>query len=325
MSVSFSIMAHPDRRFFVQQLMGEIPSAEVIWDENGVEWDNGREAWLAHAPSSDWHVVVQDDALLCKEFESTVARALESCPEGPASLYTGKPFPEPDRVQQSIARAKAAGKRWFTMMGPVWGVCIAVPTRMIPDMLGAAEGNGVDAYDLKLGTVFGGWGLKCWYSVPSLVDHRISPSIVNEHKVLDRQAHEWLGRYHGLKIDWDTGDAPFMNDDGNRWVRAGGDVFCGKCPKTFKRVEDCLAHHFFAHELGPIDMVASSPEREPILREIYEQLPEPAQGKMFVVGSRYLPSRKAQRILSREPKRFTILDNEKASRFVPSRETWSVA
>lgn len=325
MRVSFTIMAHPARRLFVKRMMAELPSSEIAWADDSIEWNTGRRSWEAHDPHSDWHVVVQDDALLCKEFESTVTKALATVPEGPVSFYAGKPFPEPDRVEQALARAKAAGKRWFTMQGPVWGVCIAAPTRMIKDMLAHADKNGVEPYDLKLATTFGQWGMKCWYSVPSLVDHRIGPSMVNDLKLVERQAHEWIGRHHGLKINWDTGDMPFQVVSGERWVQANGDVFCGKCPKTFKRIEDVLAHHFFAHGLGPIDAIASKPEREPIVSEIFRQLPEPARGELFVIGSRKLPHRSAQRTLSVLPKRFTIVDNEKAIRYVPSRQTWSVA
>lgn len=324
MSVSFTIMAHPARGLFVKNLMREIPSAEVCWAEDDIEWNTGRASWELHDPHSDWHVVVQDDALVCKEFEATVTKALAACPEGPVSLYAGKPFPEADRVGQSIARAKAAGKHWFTMQGPVWGVCIAAPTKMIGDLLEHAEGNGVDPYDLKLATTFGRWGMPCWYSVPSLVDHRISPSMVNNLKVLDRQAHEWIGYHHGLKIDWDTGDVPYAVTDGKRWVQTNGDIFCGKCVKTFKKVEDVLAHHFFAHDLGPIDMIASSPDREPIVREIYEELPEPARGNLYVVGSRSVPPRSAKRIISRSPIRFTVIDGDKAVKFVQGRQSWSV-
>lgn len=323
MNLSITIMAHPERRLFVKELMKELPSAEVTWAEDEVEWNTGRAAWLNHDPHSDWHIVVQDDALVCKDFEATAALALRACPQGPVSFYTGKPFPDQDGVQQAIARAKAAGKHWFSMNGPVWGVCIAAPTRLIKNLLSDAEVNGVDPYDLKLATTFGRWDMPCWYSVPSLVDHRISPSMVNEHKVLDRQAHEWIGRYHGRKIDWDTGDIPFAVTKGERWVSTNGDIFCGRCPKTFKRLEDMLAHHFFTHDMGQIDMIASSPDREPILREIYEGLPEPARGHLFVIGSRRVPDRSAKRIISRSPIRFTIID-EKASKFVQSRPTWSV-
>lgn len=67
-------MAHPARKQLVGSLLNQLSPlpVPVAWDEKNNIWDTCRRAWLLHDKESDWHLVLQDDVILCKNFISRV-------------------------------------------------------------------------------------------------------------------------------------------------------------------------------------------------------------------------------------------------------------
>jgi len=85
MRLSVAIMAHPTRRDGAlrvrEALGGEIP---IVYDTNPVpsaapeqRWATGRRAWEAYDPDADWHLVIQDDAIVCQDMLAGLERALD--------------------------------------------------------------------------------------------------------------------------------------------------------------------------------------------------------------------------------------------------------
>jgi hypothetical protein len=325
LKTSFAIMAHPDRAGLVGGLMREMPSAEVVWAEDSVEWNTGRRAWLAHDRSVDWHVVVQDDALLCRRFEETVSRALESCPPCPVTFYTGNVEPTYVTVELAIKRVKAAGKRWFSMNGPLWGVCIAIPTSRINDMVAGADQIDIPYYDLKLARYFGNLGIDCRHSVPSLVDHRIGPSLLNGYQVRDRQAHEWIGfNDSGLRIDWNAGCLPWL--DASKWTlaRTLNGYRCGSCETVDDRLSEVIGHIHEDHALGRVDFIATSRGSATVMGAVFDKLPAGARGDLYLIGQGGISPLEARRALSKQPDRFTVVDTHHALVHANGRRAWSM-
>jgi hypothetical protein len=97
-------------------------------------------------------------------------------------------------------KADASGASWVRSSKLMWGVCIAIPTLLIPDMIRHADTRAGVPDDMRVA----GWaernGIDVWYTWPSLVDHRQVPSLT-KHRAHDRYAI----RHHtesAMSIDW---------------------------------------------------------------------------------------------------------------------------
>lgn len=183
MKVSMAIMAHPARQDFVDELTaGQLHDVPVVWDQQNDRWDTGRRSMLAYDPTADWHLVVQDDAILCSDFVATVHRALACVPaDRPVAFYTGRTRPNAELVRRMVEAAERLDRRWLEFPGPWWGPAVAVPVHMIDRMVAWGDENPKIAnYDKRMAAHFDSLGVRCWYSYPSLVDHRTegNPSLV---------------------------------------------------------------------------------------------------------------------------------------------------
>lgn len=210
MKLSFSIMAHPDRDERVKDVLAGLPDvdAPVSWDREGPAsgnadrvWRNARAAWQMAEPDSDWHVLLQDDAVLCPDFAAGFSEALRHVP-GPAvvSPYLGKGRLVPGRWAGLAEKADERGATWIRTQKLMWGVCIAIPTLLIPDMIRHADTRANVPDDMRVA----GWaeksGTDVWYTWPSLIDHAQVPSLT-KHRAHGRYAL----RHHtesAMSIDW---------------------------------------------------------------------------------------------------------------------------
>src|SRR5690554_2196422 len=144
MKLSASIMAHPVRKEYAEELQRTLDRPiEIIYDANPVpsrnpmqRWATGRRAWEAHDPEADWHMVIQDDALACKDLIAGLEKALEVLgPEGLVSAYTGTGRPDQYNVRRAHRHAQDKGHSWMPTKSLCWGVAILAPVPTIPDMV----------------------------------------------------------------------------------------------------------------------------------------------------------------------------------------------
>jgi hypothetical protein len=200
-------MAHPSRRAFVQRLRRDLP-ARVVWDRRNDRWDTGRRSMLAFDPTAEWHVVTQDDAIVCRDFVPGVAHALAAVGDHPVAFYMGRVRPHVGFVRKMHLRADKENARWIAMRGPWWGVSVAVRTERIPEMVKWCDQRDVPNYDLRMTRYWESLGIECWYSVPSLVDHRVgdeNPSLVpGRGNSPSRVAFRFIGDRSPLEVDWRT-------------------------------------------------------------------------------------------------------------------------
>lgn len=206
MTVSVAVMAHPKRAEMVADLLDRLDRpAKVIWDERQDRHDTGLRAIEAFDPSCDHHLVIQDDVLPCRDLVAGVERALVHVPDlSPASFYIGRVQPFRRRIQQIVTRAEE-GASWVTMDGVYWGPAIAYPTRSIvalSEWYRSNQARHVTNYDRRVSRWFERGGWRCWYSWPSLVDHRGDASLVRASKAV-RRAHRFIGAdVSALDVDW---------------------------------------------------------------------------------------------------------------------------
>lgn len=217
MRLSASIMAHPARTEHVQELQAALDrDVPVAWDPNpdpspdpARRWATGKAAWELHDPTADWHMVIQDDAIVCRDLLAGLETALaEIGPDGLASAYTGTGRPNQAAVKRALADAAKTGHTWMYTWSLNWGVAIIAPTRTIPAMIEwcDAPDRAHLNYDMRVGQYYRdvlGW--RTWYTVPSLVDHRDTASLIGHGQGGNRRAHT-LHDGSALDIDWTRHD-----------------------------------------------------------------------------------------------------------------------
>jgi hypothetical protein len=209
MKVSSSVMGHSDRAEFVTELLNRLDRPTPVYLDpagppsgNGDRvWSVAREAWSLFDPAADYHVLIQDDAIVCDDLLAGIEKALEHIPAGSVlSPYLGTGRMSPARWDHLERMADAAGAAWVRAERLMWGVCLALPTADIPAMIEWADRRGGVPDDMRVA----GWAKRndreVWYTWPSLVDHRTVPSLT-KHRALDRVARRHL-QGSALKIDW---------------------------------------------------------------------------------------------------------------------------
>lgn len=220
-------MAHPSRRRFVDELLEQLGDVPVIWDREGDRWETGSRALRAHVETgATWGLTIQDDAILGRDCIPAAAKAAEVAGERPVSLYTGKSRPHQNIVSPAVKRAQRTGSPWLAMEGPWWGVGIVLPTAHIPELCEWGDAHPrIRNYDLRISRWYEQQGIDCWYTVPSLVDHREvgeNPSLISG-RTGNRQAHTFIGERSALEIDWSLPplrvtdkQAVFSNENGQK-------------------------------------------------------------------------------------------------------------
>jgi hypothetical protein len=174
MRITITVMAHPKRKAQAEALALQLKQypfmdVSITWDEVNEEWDTGKHAMWRGTGRGDWHVIIQDDAILTPHFYENVLGAINAMPERSLiSLYTGTARPIPDRVKSAVD--KAPDGSWLRFHQLLWGVGIAIPTDQIEPMLEFVDDVNLP-YDNRIGEFYCRNGVTVYYTVPSLVDH----------------------------------------------------------------------------------------------------------------------------------------------------------
>lgn len=209
MKLSASIMAHPDRAECVADLLDTLGRpVRVHYDTEGPAsgnadrgWRTARGGWVMHDPDADFHLLLQDDALVSHHLLTGLEVALEYVPpDAVISPYLGKGGATPHRWRRMAADADRLGASWVVSSKLMWGVGIILPVARIPEMIDRADRMAGITDDMRVA----GWAersrTEVWYTWPSLVDHRAVPSLT-KHNAKDRRAE----RHHmasALDLDW---------------------------------------------------------------------------------------------------------------------------
>lgn len=205
MKLSAAVMAHPKRADLVADLLERLDRpVPVVWDERNDRHDTGVRALAAFDDTATHHLVIQDDALPCRDLLASIETAIKYVPPGhPASFYVGRVKPFRQEINRLVAQADGAS--WLRFDGPYWGPAIVVPTGNLPALIAwwsSPAAQKITNYDRRIARWHHAHGFDCWYSWPSLVDHRGDDSLVTGH-TQQRYAHRALGPDDsGLTVDW---------------------------------------------------------------------------------------------------------------------------
>lgn len=206
MKLSVAIMAHPRREHFVRELQDALPEAVVVWDERNDRWDTGRRSLLAFDPEADYHVVIQDDAIPCRNLLAAARQIAPVAGERIVSFYTGKVRPHQYTITPAVHQARANKRPYIETWGPYWGPGLMLPTQHIPGLVEWGDRHPeIKNYDRRIEVYYRTkLARTCLYTVPSLVDHRRvaeNPSLV-PGRPGDRHAHWFIGEGDPLEVDW---------------------------------------------------------------------------------------------------------------------------
>lgn len=204
--LSVAIMGHPSRMEMIADLRERLDRpAELILDRHQDRWDTGRRAQLAFDPKATHHLVVQDDAVVCRDLCAGLERAIAATPGDVAlSCYIGRVRPYATRIARAVEQA-SIDVSWITMRDLHWGVAVVLPTPIIERLIRAQDrATSILEYDRRMSRWLVKHGIDVWYTWPSLVDHRDSVSLVGHGD--GRHAHEFLGADRSaLDVDWSGG------------------------------------------------------------------------------------------------------------------------
>lgn len=177
-------------------------------------WPPARQAWKKSLYSgASHHIVLQDDALACRNFLDVAARLCALKPEELICYFS---------MRKAAAEAAEAGKNWFITNEGAWGTALCFPHEMLAGIL-AWEKTAIKRdcpYDdvrvaayLKWGP---GKGKRVWHPCPCLVEHAAPSDSLLGHSNRNRVAKVWIGDRDPLEIDWGK-DADSPHKGGGGW------------------------------------------------------------------------------------------------------------
>lgn len=177
MNITVSVMAHPSRKEQAEALALQLKrypfmDVSITWDRIGEEWDTGKRSLLRGARRGDWHLVIQDDAILTPDLYDNLLNIITAVPtKTVVSLYTGKVRPLADRVKEAVDKAPDGSFLNHYML--MWGVGILLPSDHIEPLLDFVSDDRYrdTAYDIRVGMFYQRNRLPIYYAIPSLVDH----------------------------------------------------------------------------------------------------------------------------------------------------------
>lgn len=225
--LSITVTHHPSRAEWLAELLEDLgpfgKTARVCSDPGkSGSWPTTKRSWSDIPEDADYHMVIEDDVVVCKDFVVGMKRAIRHRPAAIIAPYSAQ--------WGTLAQeAYAAGRSWVQIPGKMSGQCICMPAvwarRFIPwheSWLPPYEDT--DFWVKKHGCVteyrrkaawcnWSDWRVRMfaktfklpiWFTVPSLVDHRGFDSGVNPGgNAPTKRAQIFIGRDRSaLEVDW---------------------------------------------------------------------------------------------------------------------------
>ncbi|XOB41788.1 MAG: hypothetical protein ACKKMS_00090 [Candidatus Nealsonbacteria bacterium] len=189
MKLSVAIMMHLAREKYKEYLLSKLGNVPIAMDRGKGLWDTAKRAWLAHNPEEKYHIVIQDDAIIGKDFYLNIEKEINRYPNQAYSFYFGnrKGMRE---IAEKGEKDDGVMMRWIS-----WGVAICLPTRIIPEMVKFCdEMKTLEKHDdTRISHFLKKIGMKVWYPIPSLVDHRPEKSLIQSDLGGGRKAYKFIG------------------------------------------------------------------------------------------------------------------------------------
>lgn len=190
MKLSISVMAHPSREKYFQYLKDNLGDVPFSIDGGWGVWENCKRAWRMHDPKADYHVVIQDDAIICKDFKARAERLVGHQRKQYAyNFYFGNRQAFRELAKQGMKKGYII-TRWTN-----WGVAICLPVWLIEEMIQFCDKLKSRHDDTRIGTFLKHKGIELFFPMPSLVNHRTHESSLVGDPAMHRQAWHFIDDY----------------------------------------------------------------------------------------------------------------------------------
>lgn len=217
--LSVCILAVPERRQRARRLREQVgapgSNVEIVFDERREgPWVAGQRAWERRSRDATHHLVLEDDAVVCRDLYLGAKAMLRAVPDAPVMLYATTP-PGADAPYR---KAVEMGRHWVRTHG-FWTVAPVLPVALIEPIIDWARSHTRpdwdDSYDKRLSVAVQVLAIKSMVAVPSPVSHDWSiPSIRGHDHMKDLwQPIPALDSASALDIDWTKGaDDPVIDE-----------------------------------------------------------------------------------------------------------------
>lgn len=188
MKLSISVMAHPSRQEFFEYLKSKLGDVPFSIDTGFGIIENCKRAWLMYDPTADYHVVIQDDAIICDDFYNRAIEVLKKADKKAVSFFHVSPISYNKHRQE----AKETGA--IVQPGLSGGVALCIPTDFIKPMIKHYDGLKFPCDDHRVGNFLITKNIPIYYPIPSLIDHRVGNMSVMWKKPSKHRANEYIDR-----------------------------------------------------------------------------------------------------------------------------------
>jgi len=168
--LSIVIMAHPKRHEMAKALSKQLGYVTIVWDLKNNLWDTCRRAWLETDPSSEYCLVLQDDAIVPDNFRELAEARLAESEDRVYSFYAGK------MLGSRIDKARAEGKDHLLEHMIYNEIALCIRGEHVENMVKFCDDRDAQN-DQQINIWAGENGIRIKYVLPSLVDHRDEESI----------------------------------------------------------------------------------------------------------------------------------------------------
>lgn len=216
--ISVAIQTHPERPELPARLRRMLhPSDSSKRDRTRIQvvsdpdptgernpWRCARECWRAADPRLDFHITVQDDALVIQDFLIHARRALTAKPDRVTAFFFSTALTV---TYRDALVASGWGASWVRIHPSSWVPCVAlaIPTALCPSLVTFDDGSRPCADDDVIGRWCRSLGLPAYVTIPSIVQHDddVRSLMRDERATGSRTAAMWIGDRNPYEIDWD--------------------------------------------------------------------------------------------------------------------------
>lgn len=178
MKISIALMCHTSRKDFIPYLIEKLGECRVFVDDGSLGLKkNAIRCWESYDKDADYHLVIQDDAIISDNFRAKCIPYLENS-QGIVSFFLSK------RTKQSTREDGMFFKRKYL----TGAVALAIRTDLIKKMLQEMREAKIENDDTIISWFAQRHHIEICYSKPSLIDHRHGiMSIVEKNIVSERR------------------------------------------------------------------------------------------------------------------------------------------
>lgn len=168
MSLSIIIVAHHSRFSLANKLANDLDAKIFLDEENrGANWNHRQVIeYLAHENQSA--IIIEDDAITCKNFKTIARQWIDRFPDKIISFYlgTGRPPQYQEAIKYRIANAFEEDNDYITLPNLIHGVSYYMPSSLTKKILYSWD-NALPA-DFAIGKAY---ERNVIYPIYSLVEH----------------------------------------------------------------------------------------------------------------------------------------------------------